>query len=186
MTELEKMKRAKMYLDKMAMGIDPISGLQIPENDTLNNVRIIRCLMYVSEVLGKVISNDGIIQPPHKSRFYISQEELNAFFFSETPIPVSEITNRINQLIDINLMTKLSHQKITKYLLSEGYLEEIETLNGKKRKKPTRKGEETGISSEVRVGMYGPYEVVLYDAAAQHFIIDHMQEILKYNDEKID
>lgn len=186
MTELDKIKRAKMYLDKMAMGIDPITDLRISENDTLNNVRIVRCLMYVSEVLDRIILNDGIIKPPHRSKFYISQEDLNGFLFSETPLPVSDITKRINQLINTDVMMQLSAQRITKYLLSEGYLEEVETLNGKKRKKPTEKGRGSGLSAEVRVGMYGPYEVVLYDAAAQHFIIDHMQEILKYNEGKID
>ena len=81
MEELEKMKRAKMYPDKMARGIDPISGLQIPENDTLNNIRIVRCLMYVSDVLDRIIINDGKLKPPHRSKFYVSQEDLNGFCF---------------------------------------------------------------------------------------------------------
>ena len=43
MTELETMQRAKMYLDKLAQGIDPISGDEVPEDSVLNNVRLARC-----------------------------------------------------------------------------------------------------------------------------------------------
>ena len=48
MTELETMQRAKMYLDKLSRGIDPITGNEVPEDTVLNNVRICRCLHYVS------------------------------------------------------------------------------------------------------------------------------------------
>ena len=44
MTELETMQRAKMYLDKLAQGIDPISGQEIPNDSVLNNVRLARWL----------------------------------------------------------------------------------------------------------------------------------------------
>ena len=48
MTELETMQRAKMYLDKLAQGIGPISGQEIPNDSVLNNVRLARCFFYVS------------------------------------------------------------------------------------------------------------------------------------------
>lgn len=51
MTELETMQRAKMYLDKLARGIDPITGQELPEDTVLNNVRLCRCFHYVSGVL---------------------------------------------------------------------------------------------------------------------------------------
>ena len=47
MTELETMQRAKMYLDKLARGVDPITDRELPEDTVLNNVRICRCLHYV-------------------------------------------------------------------------------------------------------------------------------------------
>ena len=43
MTELEIMHRAKMYMEKLAQGIDPISDQEIPEDSVLNNVRLARC-----------------------------------------------------------------------------------------------------------------------------------------------
>lgn len=59
MTELETMQRAKMYLDKLAQGIDPISRQEIPKDSVLNNVRLARCFFYVSGILDQVIANGG-------------------------------------------------------------------------------------------------------------------------------
>ena len=41
MTDLEIMQHAKGYLDKLAQGIDPLTGQEVPENDVINNVRIL-------------------------------------------------------------------------------------------------------------------------------------------------
>ena len=59
MTELETMQRAKGYLDKLALGIDPLTGREVPEDSVLNNVRLARCFFYVSDVLERLISNGG-------------------------------------------------------------------------------------------------------------------------------
>ena len=43
MTELEKIERAKIYMDKLANGINPIDDSIIPDEDIINNVRLSRC-----------------------------------------------------------------------------------------------------------------------------------------------
>ena len=40
MTELEKMQRAKMYIDKLANGINPIDDRPAADSDIINNVVI--------------------------------------------------------------------------------------------------------------------------------------------------
>ena len=57
MNELDTMKRAKMYLDKLSRGIDPISGSALPLDGVLSNVRLSRCFAYVSGILEQVIEN---------------------------------------------------------------------------------------------------------------------------------
>ena len=54
MTELEIMQRAKMYLDKLANGINPVTDQPASDSDCINQVRISRCLFYVSDVLRRV------------------------------------------------------------------------------------------------------------------------------------
>lgn len=57
MTDLENMEHAKMYVDKIANGINPLTDEAIREDDFINNVRMARSLFYVSGVLGRVIDN---------------------------------------------------------------------------------------------------------------------------------
>lgn len=59
MTELETMQRAKMYIDKLSQGIDPITDRELPEDTVLNNVRLARCFFYISGILGNVIDKEG-------------------------------------------------------------------------------------------------------------------------------
>ena len=82
MTELETMQRAKMYLDKLAQGIDPITNQEVPEDSILNNVRLARCFFYVSDVLEQVIANGGVIGgKPKLQAFSITMEQLSKFRF---------------------------------------------------------------------------------------------------------
>ena len=60
MMELEYMQRAKMYMDKLALRIDPITDRPLPGDTALNQVRLFQCFAYVSDVLGRVIENGGI------------------------------------------------------------------------------------------------------------------------------
>lgn len=67
MTALEIMQRAKMYMEKLAQGIDPISDQEIPEDSVLNNVRLARRFFYVSGVWARssstAIWNAGLKTP---------------------------------------------------------------------------------------------------------------------------
>ena len=85
MTELETMQRAKMYLDKLSRGIDPITDREMPEDAVLNNVRICRCLHYVSGVLEQVIANGGAIG--EKAPFAISRERM--VLYARIPVATS-------------------------------------------------------------------------------------------------
>ena len=51
MSEKEAILRAKMYIDKLANGIDPVTDKKIPDDEVVNNVKISRCLFYVSSIL---------------------------------------------------------------------------------------------------------------------------------------
>ena len=180
MTELEKIQRAKMYIDKMANGINPIDDAPAADSDMINNVRLSRCLFYVSDVLRQVIDNNGVIGKVKSSKkaFFLSADSINNFSFSETPIPVSEITKRLNDLADLEACYKLKHSAITNWLTSIGALEIRELADGRNTKRPTEQGQTLGISSEKRTGMNGEYVVVVYSKDAQQFIVDNIEAIV--------
>ena len=58
MREQKLMQRAKMYLDKMAQGIDPISGKPVPTTECICQERISKCLIYVSGILENLIDDN--------------------------------------------------------------------------------------------------------------------------------
>lgn len=180
MTELEKMQRAKMYIDKLANGINPIDDTPVADSDIINNVRLSRCLFYVSDILGQVIDNNGVIskEKVSKKSFSISAEEISKFSFSASPIPVSEITKRLNAVADLNTCCKLGHTAITSWLIEIGALEARSTVDGKSIKRPTEQGNKLGISAEKRTGMNGEYVVVVYNKDAQQFILDNIEAIV--------
>ena len=185
MTELEIMQHAKDYLDKLAKGIDPLTGREVPEGEIINNVRISRCLFYVSDVLRQVIENGGIqvkaVKNSEKAPFALSFEDRARYSFGEWPATVSVIAQRLNELVDLNTMQKLKTTSITAFLLQSGLLFEEESPNGSKNKRPTEAGRQLGITTAVRNGQNGEYTAVIYSREAQQFILDNLDAIMTIN-----
>lgn len=177
MTEIEKIAYARNYIQKLANGINPVTGREVSEGDVINQVRISRCLFYVSDILGQVVENGGISarkKKAHKLPFQLDYQARDAFQYSETPIPISEIARRINELIRPEEMTKLSYRHILEWLIEIGLLEIATDASGKMIRKPTGSGEDLGITIEQRQSPRGPYNVVVYSKAAQEFILDNL------------
>lgn len=188
MTELETLERAKMYMEKLANGINPIDDTVIPEEDVVNNVRLSRCFFYVADVLRQVIDNGGVTpqKKVKKEPFSLSAAQRSAFEFSETPIPISEISKRINVLSANENMEKLSYKTIRDWLEMLGMLEDVLDGNGKPTKRPTTQGESIGIRVESRTNLSGVYFVVVYNRDAQNFIIDNLDAINAFGHSKME
>lgn len=178
MTELEKIAYAKSFIDKLANGINPLDNTPIPTDDLINNVRLSRCFFFVSDILRQVYVNGGIIQPTSaKIPFYITDQQLQKFNYSDIPITISEIANRIYAIAENEYMQKLSYKKIHLWLLNIGMLS-LQNSNGTTFKRPTEQGNQLGIIVETREGTRGKYQVVLYNKNAQHFILNNIKNIL--------
>ena len=179
MTEREILERAKGYIDSLANGINPLTGEPVDESDVINNVRISRCLFYVSGVLDKVLHGEKNVIPKNvKREFEISAEKLKEFQYSETPIYVSELVNRMSALVDDEDMKKLQAKRITKWLVQSGFMEERVDSAGHTKKYVTPAGTEVGLFQEERDSRHGRYLVTLYSINAQRFIIDNIEAIL--------
>lgn len=109
-----------------------------------------------------------------KPLFYLTQAETERYKYSDKPISVSEITVRINQLINSEDRKKLKATDITEWLLSLGVLK-VKEVNGKNCKFPTYDGTKLGLSVERKESSSGErYFVTLYNRKAQQFILDHL------------
>jgi hypothetical protein len=185
MTELEIMRHAKDYLDKLARGIDPLTGREVPEGEIINNVRISRCLFYVSDVLRQVIENGGIqaraVKKSEKAPFALSFEERARYPFGDWPATASVIAQRLNGLVDLNAVQKLKITSITAFLMQSGLLYEEVSPGGQRNKRPTEAGQALGISTAQRMGQNGEYTAVVYSREAQQFVLDNLDAITALN-----
>ncbi len=182
-TEIEVLQRAKMYIEKLANGIDPITDREAKEDDCINNVRLSRCFFYVANVLGKVIENGGEVSAPKKKAgtmpFSVTEEELKKYEFSDSPIALSEIVRRINAVCEKEGMKKLTYNNLADWLMSVNILEYTTKSDGTTTKYPTEQGKSLGLTIEKRQSMRGEYMVVVYDRTAQAFIIDNMDAVVE-------
>ncbi len=178
-TELQIMIHAKTYLDKLANGIDPLTDQPLPETDIVNQVRISRCLFFISDVLRRVIERGGLQRPPRAALrpFELTEEQARGLRPLEFPIAVSAVTERINSLVDPENMKKLSYRSVVSFLTEEGLLTQETDPQGRIKRRPTPRGAELGIRTENRTGSKGDYVAVLYDRNAQQYILDHLDRI---------
>ncbi len=181
LTELEKMKHAKYYIDMLANGIDPLTGMEFESDTILNNVRLSRCFFYVSEVLGRVIENGGEVisrRAPATTEpvFAITPEAKQLIEISTSPVSATVLAKNISAC-RVEGTKALSVIKITGWLLENGYL--TEEVRGEKRNRvASQRGMSIGISTVDGVSMQGvPYRKNLYDSRAQRFVVDHLDEI---------
>ena len=126
MTELEKIEYAKSFIDKLANGINPIDNTNVPDGDIVNNVRLSRCFFYVSDILRQVIENGGIAtSKPTKSKkkqaFILTQEQREKIPLSDNLLTISDITDCLNSLVDLETTKKISSNTITNWLVEKDF-----------------------------------------------------------------
>lgn len=179
MTELETMQRAKMYLDKLATGTDPITDQPVPPGDSLNNPRLSRCFRYISGILEKVIQNGGQVGPVEKLPFTITPEQLAQVQLTGEPLRIADFVDRILRTTNYEGMKKLSPVKLTNWLVKNGFLAQESTPDGRNRRIPTPKGEALGISAKMCDYSGTEYLGIFYDSNAQRFLLENIPSIIE-------
>lgn len=183
--DINLVSHAKDYIDDLARGVNPLTKEAVSEQDVINNVKISRCLFYVSEVLGEVITN-GITPAKKVKKQDFTPEflDISKIVISKTPVSVSIIVKNINEIKPEN-MTALKTTAVTNWLVDINMLSVVQ-INGKNHKRPTQNAQEIGIFQQEKQGQYGIYTAVLYSESAQKFIIDNLDSIISggYNKPK--
>lgn len=179
MTELETMQRAKMYMDKLAQGIDPISDVELPQDTVLNNVRMARCFFYVSGVLEQVIRNGGVVGARVGTvDFSLTAAQRSQVQLFQEPVRITEFADALHRAAGNPDMKKPNAGKITEWLEKNGLMYKQLNAEGKYNRLPTDSGRKLGMQTIERQSPSGAYTAVLYDRNAQRFLLDHLDEIL--------
>ena len=186
MNEAEKIEYAKMFIDKLANGINPLDDTPIPEGEIVNHVRLSRCFFYISGILQKDIERERKKMPKEKNAerlpFSITPEQLQKIVYSTQPISVTSMGRKINGLVWEEIaekrMEKFSYRQINYWLHNMGLIEWREWGNGKLRRFPTADGEAIGLVLEIWEN-YGRSSPVIYlTEAAQRFIVDNIEAVM--------
>ena len=144
-----------------------------------------RCFFYVSDILRQVIENGGI-RPYYPERikkqpFSLTEEQRDLLSPLNRAVTVSEISKRLNNIVDLNVVSKIPSTAINNWLLHIGLLETSVRSDGKKFKRPSSSGAEMGIVTEERMGQFGAYTVTLFSPAAQQLVFDNIDAIVAFD-----
>lgn len=124
MEELQKLLRAREYLQQLSQGIDPISRQTLPEGNGLACRGCATALLCGGRV-GQVIENGGQVgrqTREKKAPFSISAQQLSQVELSDTPVSLSVVVQRINEAAGVDdTKKKLTHPPLANWLLAKGF-----------------------------------------------------------------
>lgn len=174
--------KLKQDIDLLIKGIDPQTNLYVGDDSILSSNYNQRVLCAVSSIIDRMLKlgmNPYNTDRRKKFNFYLSPREREQIQFSQTPLSISEFTHLINSVVDCEKMKRLKATTITSWLLNNKYLEEVSVGNGDTVKVSTKLGESIGISYLKKKNEEGKtYNVNLYDANAQKFLLNHLDQII--------
>lgn len=177
--EIDKLQQAKMFMDYLANGIDPVSNTDA-DTETLRNEQIIACFRYISDILARDIYQ-AETDIKKNDAFYITEEQLAELNVYSYNCKVSELANEINRVTVANRTKKLPATWINDWLEAEGYLCQSDL----KSRIATEKGKQLGITTEYcRKDDGTEYYINLYTAQAQGFVFMHLNEIIAFRNER--
>lgn len=84
MKEIEKLKQAKLYIDKLTNGVNPFTGAYISEDEIIRDSRIISSFEYVSQVLDENIKNINTRKKSNNKAVYITSAFLLQYFIENS------------------------------------------------------------------------------------------------------
>ncbi|MCR5110809.1 MAG: hypothetical protein K6B38_07850 [Ruminococcus sp.] len=177
--EINKLQWAKMFMDYLANGVDPVSNTDA-DAETLHNEEIRSCFRYISEILARdIYETESNIRKGNV--FYITDEQFAELKTYSYNCKVSELAIEINRVTVENNTKKFSATWINDWLESEGYLCKSDLRS----RITTDKGKQLGITSEYRKRDNGnEYYINFFTEQAQRFIYDHIRAIIAYRHEQ--
>lgn len=188
MTELEKITYAKIFMDKLAKGINPLDDTPVPEGDILNHVRLSCCFSYVSDVLGQIVQNvqkrEAKSQSENRDYFYVTEEQLQSFPYSEEPITLGEFCRRLETLADLSRVRRISRSHLPLWLVQLGLLcppkpEQRHCAGG-----PSEEGLKIGIQQMTYSNTHGVHHVNVLSIDAQKFLIDNIKSFWEFREKR--
>jgi len=174
MDDFDILKHAQTYIEKMAAGVDPLTGNAVASTDLVANERIARCLAYVNDKLKALIAAGGVIGNEHKPPFAYDQSKIDRVVYVERGISLTEILRNVARAYDNRC--SISYRLVAPLLVQSGVLVKESADSDKLIAAPSARAK--GIWSESAEDKDGkPYTRTLYDAAGQRYVVSLLKAI---------
>jgi len=175
--ETKKLEDARVYVERMCEGIDPIKVVRSEDpTDFLNDPGFIKSMFFVKTVLDGLKS--GELQSKEKTPF--PEEILNEFVYTED-MGITNLIKKIYAPLGNSNVQKLSPQLAGLWMRDHCYIEN--TVNEKLGGDiciPTAKGQKIGLYYKTRDFQGRKFVQIYYSRPAQEFIIKNFRKILDY------
>lgn len=182
MDKIQKIQKAKSYLEMLANEIDPTTQVS-SEDSILKKDAIKNCFLYVSNILDELIKNGGeIIQVNEPIDFNQELISKNHIKISNNPVSLSTFANNINSQVNESIMKKLRASVIKNWLIDSGYLtvEQVKVVRNLSELRITDKSLSIGIIQDNvvnrKTGELKPS--IKLTKEAQEFIINNLENIV--------
>ena len=182
MEKLQKILKAKTYLECMAHSIDPITQEEI-EDPILQKQDIKEMFQYIASLLDEIIMNNGeVINVSAPIEFKIEKINKNLIVVSDQPIQISGLVKRINKQIDKTRMESFKQSILTEWLLQNGYLNKDKrtVLKDITVYLTTESSKDIGIIEQDRINSETGEikKAIVLTKKAQEFIVDNLENII--------
>lgn len=174
--DIEKIEKARLIIQKIADGTNPINGQPVEADSFLHDSRIIRCFYFISEVLEAVVK--GTYSNKKINDFVITDEQKNKVVFTEGNIGVNEAARCINLQLNPLMSKKVTGALLNKGLKRLGILSEA-VEDGKKRTVTNEISKDYGFFSEKRSYDGREYDMVLINNEGKKYILDNIEKSMK-------
>ncbi|MEO4052380.1 hypothetical protein [Solibacillus sp. CAU 1738] len=175
--DLTKLLEAKMIIEKLANGVNPIDQSQIDSSHFLNDSKIIRSLFYLVNYLNDEISNSKIIGKP--KRFIITEEQIAKIQLPTGKLGLNDFAAAVNEVIDPLFTKKLSGAIVSKKLKELAILSETVNEDGRKRTVTNEISSSYGIEMITRFYDGRPYNQVVFDELGKEFLLNNLNRLFE-------
>lgn len=177
-SEFEKIDKAKLVLQKIAKGVNPLTGEVIEKDSFLNDAKIIRCFYFVTEILDNVMKGAYNSRSNKLSEFIISPEQKSRVELPAGKIGVNEFSKCINSCLVLSTSKKLTGVELNKRLKKLGVLSEESTSGGKTRTVTNENSAGYGFETDKRNYNGVEYDAVVINDIGKKYLLDNIESIM--------
>lgn len=171
----ELLKRAQIYTEKLAQGINPLDDSTVENDSIINNVKISRCLFFINDYLKDQLK--FLIKPTqNKNSFEYNEERMKQVPLSQSPISLTVLLTKINK--QFPEQRKLNYNVVSQMLKDKGIL--IDNLQGNPRLISSNDAINFGIKTIKFQTQSGEKLKTVYNEIGQRFVLENLKDINKY------